>query len=112
MSAGATSPSLTQNVSPLETGAEVTGLGWLGETAAFALADGAVVLVRDGSQHRAAAHPDGAVLVAACDGDRLITGGDDGRVAVTGPDGSTRTLAETGGAWVDALAVSRGAFAF
>jgi WD40 repeat protein len=32
---------------------------------------------------------------------------------VTGPDGSTRTLAETGGAWIDSLAVSgSGAFAY
>ena len=29
------------------------------------------------------AHPEGAILVAACDGKRLVTGGDDGRVVAT-----------------------------
>ncbi len=63
---------------------------------------------KDGATHRVAAHPDGAILVAAGDGERLVTGGDDGRVAVTGRDGSTRELAATSGAWIDALALQRG----
>jgi WD40 repeat protein len=103
-----TAPSLTESVAALETGAYVTAAAWLGETAAFALADGGVLLAKDRESHRVQAHPEGAVLVAAADGERLVTGGDDGRIAVTGPDGSTRTLAETGGAWVDALALSPG----
>jgi WD40 repeat protein len=103
-----TAPSLTDSVAALETGAYVTAAAWLGETAALALADGGVLLAKDRESHRVQAHPDGAVLVAAADGERLVTGGDDGRIAVTGPDGSTRTLAETGGAWVDALALSPG----
>src|SRR5918998_3076926 len=106
-------PSLAQSVAPVAAGVHVTGLGWLGQTAAFALADGAVLLAKNGETHRIAAHPDGAVLVAASDGQRLLTGGDDGRVAVTGADGSTRTLAETKGAWIDALALHPGgAFAY
>jgi WD40 repeat protein len=53
------------------------------------------------------------VLVAAGDGERFVTGGDDGRVAVTGADGSTRTLAEAKGAWIDTLALhAGGAYAF
>ena len=53
------------------------------------------------------------VLVAASDGERFVTGGDDGRVAVTGADGSTKTLAEAKGAWIDSLALSAGgAFAY
>jgi WD40 repeat protein len=107
MTAGA-APSLTEAVLPLAAGAHVSGLGWLGTTAAFALADGAVLLASGAETHRSVAHPDGAVLVAASDGARLVTGGDDGRVAVTGPDGSTRTLAETKGAWIDALALHAG----
>ena len=103
----APAPSLAQHVIPIEAGAHVTGAAWLGNTAAFALGDGAVLLVRDGATHRTVAHPDGAVLVAASDGERLVTGGDDGHIAVTGPDGSTRTLAETKG-WVDALALHPG----
>ena len=78
------------------------------DTAAFALGDGAVVLVKDGATHRVAAHPDGAILAAASDGERLVTGGDDGRVAVTGRTARRATLAETGGAWIDALAAAPG----
>ena len=99
-------PSLTQNVASVEAGAHVTAVAWLKGTAAFGLGDGAVVLARDGATHRAAAHPEGAVLAAASDGERFVTGGDDGRVAVTGPDGATATFAQTKGAWIDALAVS------
>src|SRR5215207_7567956 len=101
-------PSLSDNVAPLDAGAHVTAAAWLGDTAAFALGDGTVVLVKDGTTHRVAAHPDGAILIAASDGERLVTGGDDGRVAVTGRDGSTREFAATGGSWVDALALHRG----
>src|SRR3954464_6223582 len=101
-------PSLTQHVTPLDAGAHVTGAAWLADTMAFALGDGAVLLARDGATHRVAAHPDGAILAAASDGVRLVTGGDNGRIAVTGPDGSTRTFAETSGAWIDALALHPG----
>ncbi|MDB5591997.1 WD40 repeat domain-containing protein [Enterovirga sp.] len=107
--------SLTDAVVPLAAEAEVTGLGWLKDTAAFALADGSVLLAKpDGASHRSAAHPEGAILVAACDGKRLLTGGDDGRIAATGPDGATATVAEAkGGAWIDALALhASGAFAY
>src|SRR3712207_8419140 len=90
-------PSLADNVATLDAGAHVTAAAWLGETAAFALGDGGVLLAKDGAAHRTQAHPDGAVLVAAGDGERLVTGGDDGRLAVTGPDGWTREFASTGG---------------
>jgi WD40 repeat protein len=106
-------PSLTENIAPLDTGAHVTAVGWLKETVAFGLGDGGVMLAKDGETHRAAAHPEGGVLVGVSDGERFVTGGDDGRVAVTGPDGSNRTLAESRGAWIDSLAASAsGAFAF
>lgn len=98
-------PSLTQAVVPLDTGAHVTAIAFLKDVAAFALGDGGVILFKDGAQHRVDTHPDGSILVAAAQGERLVTGGDDGRLAVTGPDGSTRTFAETGGAWIDALAL-------
>ncbi|WP_112664599.1 WD40 repeat domain-containing protein [Microvirga flavescens] len=108
-----TAPSLTENVAPVAAGAHVTGLAWLKGTAAFALADGGVLLAKDGETHRVEAHPDSGILVAVGDGERLLTGGDDGRVAVTGQDGSTKTLAETKGAWIDSLAVHPGgAFAY
>src|SRR3954451_10810128 len=120
-------PSLTENIAPLDAGAHVTAVAWLDDTAAFALGDGAVVLVKDGAMHRVAAHPDGAILPAGWDrerlgprhpagpslaaawsAERLVPAGDDGGVAVTGRDGSTRELAATGGPWIDALAVHQG----
>src|SRR5215207_11180596 len=100
-------PSLTEAVAPVAADAHVVGTVWMRDTAAFAAADGGVLLVQDGATHRTQAHPDAGILVAAGDGERLVTGGDDGRIAVTGPDGSTRTLAETKG-WVDALALHPG----
>ncbi|MBZ6077411.1 WD40 repeat domain-containing protein [Microvirga puerhi] len=112
MTAG-TAPSLTQNIVPVAAGAHVTALGWLKDTVAFGLGDGGVVLAREGETHRVEAHPDAGVLVGLSDGERFLTGGDDGRVAVTGADGSTKTLAETKGAWIDSLALSgNGAFAY
>ena len=53
-----TAPSLTQNVVSVAVGAHVTALGWLKGTAAFGLADGGVVLAKDGETHRVEAHPD------------------------------------------------------
>ena len=109
----ATLPSLTEAVTPLAASAEVTGIGWLRDTAAFTLGDGGVMLAKGAETQRVEAHPDGSVLVAACDGKRIVTGGDDGRVVATGPDGATATLAEAKGAWIDALALHPGgSFAF
>ena len=99
--------SLTQHVAPYDAGAHVTAVVWLGDTAAFALGDGSVLLADEESARRVAAHPEGAILVAAGDGKRLVTGGDDGRVAVTKADGSTETLAQAKG-WIDALALQAG----
>jgi WD40 repeat protein len=99
----ATLTSLTDQVRPIDAGAEVTELAWLGRTAAFALSDGSVLLVSDETT-RVEPHPDGAILIAAGDGKRLVTGGDDGRVVATGPDGATTELASMSG-WVDALAL-------
>jgi hypothetical protein len=104
----ADAPSLTRQVAAVPAASHVVACAWLKDTTAFALADGTVLLAKGGETHPVAAHPDAGILVAVGDGARLVTGGDDGRVAVTGPDGSTRTFAETGGAWVDALALHPG----
>jgi YD repeat-containing protein len=101
-------PSLTEHVTAIAADAHVTAAAWLGDTVAFALGDGGVVLAKGGATHRVEAHPDAAILVATGDSARLVTGGDDGRVAVTGPDGYTREFGKTGGAWIDALALHPG----
>lgn len=97
--------SLTENVASLSLGAEIAGLGWLGSICAFALADGRVVLAGDNGRVEAVPHPDGAILVLACDGKRLVTGGDDGRLAATNPAGQVSLLADANGAWIDAVAL-------
>lgn len=96
--------SLTQNVTPIEAGAPVTGVAFLGTLPALALGDGSVLLAGAGTETRIAAHPDAAILVAALAGQNLVTGGDDGRVVLTGADGGTREIANEKGKWIDALA--------
>ena len=100
-----TTESLSSFIAPVSAGAHVTDAAFLGATAAFALGDGAVILVHDGEETRVEAHPESSVLVAASDGKSLVTGGDDGRVVRIGADGSTEEIANTGGAWIDAVAI-------
>lgn len=98
--------SMSQHVTPLEIGGPIVAGGFLGSVAALALADGRVVLTGDGDAPRTvAAHPDGAILNAISDGERLLSGGDDGRVVVTRADGSVETIADEKGRWIDALAL-------
>lgn len=105
--------SLLENVVSFEVDAHVTGLGWLGDTTAFALGDGGVLLDRSGERQRIEAHPDAGALVAATDGKRLLTGGDDGRVVATFADGKSEQLADEKGRWITALTTrADGAFAW
>ena len=105
--------SLIEHVEAFDTGAHVTGLGWLGDTAAFALGDGGIWLDRAGTRQRVEAHPDAGALVATVCGNRLLTGGDDGRVVATSADGTTETLADEKGRWITALAArADGTFAW
>ena len=73
------------------------------EGAAFALGDGTV---RFEGGAAVAAH-DGPVLCAAVhpSGEGVVSGGDDGRIVWSRPSGAVE-LADLGGRWVDALAVS------
>ena len=99
--------SLTAHVAPLEAGEHVAAAAFLGDEPALALAGGVVKL----GGRDIAAHPEGAVLCAALDGDRLITGGDDGRVVATSAAGAEE-IADEGGKWIDALAARDGAVAW
>ncbi|WP_442754446.1 WD40 repeat domain-containing protein [Methylocystis sp. JAN1] len=105
-------PTLTNAVEPLSLGDAVVAGGWLGDTPAFALADGSVTLGDSNESRRIAAHPDAAILVAAGDGKRLVTGGDDGRVVATDAGGGTGTVADEKGKWIDAVALHEGAVAW
>ncbi|MCP1548210.1 MULTISPECIES: WD40 repeat domain-containing protein [Methylorubrum] len=107
-------PSLTEHVADIAAGAHVTAAHWLKGTLALALADGGVLLARDGATETVAAHSDSGILVAASNGVRLVSGGDDGRVVATEADGRSSELARAkNGGWIDALALhGDGSFAF
>src|SRR5579883_201323 len=108
----ASASSLTEHIQPIAAGAHVTAAAFIGGAPALALGDGAALIGEPDSLKRAAAHPDGSILVAASDGKRLITGGDDGRVVATSPDGAVEQIADEKGRWIDALAVRNGAIAW
>ncbi|MDB5572085.1 MAG: repeat protein, partial [Hyphomicrobiales bacterium] len=95
--------SLTSAVAPFETGAQAVLAAFPGGRPMLALSDGSVLMVDTGE--RVAAHPEGAILLAAADHRRIVTGGDDGRVVEVRPDGSTHELANEKGKWIDALAL-------
>ncbi len=95
--------SLTDQVTPIETGAPITAAAFLGAAPALALGDGCILLGISGAETRVVAHPDAAVLVAARAGKTLVTGGDDGRVVLTSADGTTDEIAHEKGKWIDAL---------
>ncbi len=104
--------SLTAHVRPLAAGAPVVAAAFVGAEPALALADGIVVIGDPGAERRVAAHPEGAILVAARDGETLLTGGDDGRVVRTSADGRHEPIADEKGRWIDALTAQAGAIAW
>jgi WD40 repeat protein len=95
---------LAAQVTPLDAGAPVAAVAFLGQVPALAREDGTVLLATPGTDQRIAAHPDGAILVAVGSGDKFITGGDDGRVVAVSPDGAIQEIADENGKWIDALA--------
>ncbi len=113
MTAG-TAPSLSQNVAAIDAGAHVTALGWLKGTLALGLGDGAVMLAKGdetqshrGASRRGTSRRESATGSASSPA--AMTAGWPPRTA----DGTTETLAETKGAWIDSLALNKGgAFAY
>lgn len=76
-----------------------------GGAAAFALGDGTLRLLRDGTWHSIAAH-EGAALALAPDvrADGFISSGDDGRFLRIGRDGTVTEIAGFGMKWVEHVA--------
>lgn len=95
--------SLVERVVPIEAGANVVGGTFLKTVAAFALADGGILLHDEAGTRRVDVHPDAAILQATSDGQRFVTGGDDGRVVATDAAGATSELGKVPG-WIDGLA--------
>ncbi|QIB33280.1 WD40 repeat domain-containing protein [Ancylobacter pratisalsi] len=94
--------SITSKLQPLDLGDGVVGAGFLGTRAVFALGSREIVLAGE-TVERVAAH-NGAILSVSSDARRILTGGDDGRVVATAGDGSTQTLFEQKGRWIDQVA--------
>jgi WD40 repeat protein len=92
----------------------VVAAAFIGDTAAFALGDGTVRLLKGNAADSIRVH-DGAVLAAVPSLDRrqLITGGDDGRVVTVDADGTVTSVAERPRKWIEQVAAgSSGAIAF
>jgi WD40 repeat protein len=97
---------LNQRGTAQELGAWVVAAVWdAKDRPAFALGDGTLRLAAmEGDWLSVAAH-DGAVLSACADAkDGFLSGGDDGKLLRTAPDGTTTTIADYTGKWVDHVA--------
>src|SRR5215472_9613611 len=106
-------PSLTARTRTIAADGSIVGAHFLKDTAAFVLGEEAVRLVgRDGEPRRVAIHG-GAILAAACDGQRFVTGGDDGKVMATDRAGRSSEIAvDRKQRWIDQVAISSGAIAW
>ena len=102
-------PSVVERTRPVATGAPVVATHFLGDTAVFVLGEEALLLVgKDGVERRVPVHG-GAILAAACDGDRIVTGGDDGKVVATDAQGESTVIAtDQKRRWIDQVAIGPG----
>ncbi len=100
-------PSVAERTRPVATGGAVTAIHFLGERAAFILAEEAAMLVApDGAMPERVALHAGGILCSAGDGTRLVTGGDDGRVMALDASGAAREVfADPKRRWIDQVAL-------
>jgi WD40 repeat protein len=97
-------PSLADRVRPVDAGAPVVGVHFLGATPAFVLGEEALLFAGD-DERRVKAHG-GAILASVSDGKRIVTGGDDGKLIETDADGENRVLAsDDKKRWIDKVAL-------
>jgi WD40 repeat protein len=106
--------SVTDRVRPVQIGAPVTAVHFLGENAAFVGAEESVFLVSGQGEVTPAAVHSGGILCAASDGARLVMGGDDGKLVSLDAKGEVALLAtDAKRRWIDSVAVHPdGAFAW
>jgi len=98
-------PSVVERTRPVPIDGPVVGVHFVGDAAAFALGEEALVLARKGEERRIAVHG-GAILTAAADGNRIITGGDDGKVMATDASGAcTVVVTDPKHRWIDHVAI-------
>jgi WD40 repeat protein len=95
--------SLTSKVRAIEAGGHVVAIHFVGESAAIATGKGEI-LIAGGKEALIKAHK-GAILAAAGDEKRIFTTGDDGKLIATDVEGERETLADSGGKWIDQVAL-------
>ena len=98
-----------ESIRKLDADRSAIAVEFIGETAAFVLAEEDVVFVTaKGGEHRLRLHG-GAILSSATDGKRLLTGGDDGRIVAVDEASATECIfSEDKARWIDRLAAGRG----
>ena len=97
-------PSLADRVRPIDAGAAVVGVHFLGKTPVFVLGEEALLFAGD-EEKRVAIHA-GGILASASDGARIVTGGDDGKLVATDANGEHKELAaDDKKRWIDQVAL-------
>ena len=97
-------PSLADRVRPIDAGAAVVGVHFLGATPVFVLGEEALLFAGE-EEKRVAVHS-GGILASASDGARIVTGGDDGALVATEESGAHRILAtDDKKRWIDQVAL-------
>src|SRR5580698_1750782 len=79
---------------------------FLGKTAAFVLAEEAIVLAEPTGEPRTVAVHSGAILAVAANENAVLTGGDDGKIITTNAKGQSRDMAtDPKRRWIDHVAI-------
>ena len=79
---------------------------FLGKTAVFALAEGAIVLAEPTGEPKTVAVHGGAILAVTANDNAILTGGDDGKVITTNAKGQSRDVAtDPKHRWIDRVAL-------
>jgi WD40 repeat protein len=98
-------PSLADRVRPVEAGAPVVGVHFLGSLPIFVLGEEILLFAGDDGEKRVLVHA-GAILASAADERRVITGGDDGKLMETDANGNHREIAsDDKKRWIDHVAL-------
>ncbi len=98
--------SITERIRPIEAGATVVGVHFLGTTPVFVLGEEVVLLAREGDEQRVVLHRGGGILDSAGDANRVVTAGDDGRVVAVELSGVvTEIAADARKRWIDHVAL-------
>ncbi len=99
-------PSLADRVRPVDAGAPVVGVHFLGQTPVFVLGEAALLFAPAGGERKVQIHG-GGILCSASDGARIVSGGDDGTLVETDAQGEIAKLAtDDKRRWVDQVALA------